>query len=123
MTGSTQGTQGTQRNQASENTVVKVPQYAENPIYNTIDSAVTSMMVSIYDAINPQGIQLTEEQIKQIMQKQQTGGVYKGFVQDFLDYFNNLLFEDYPMLGYGLMAMAAYVAYKMVSKCIVVYYS
>lgn len=120
MTGSTQGTQ---RNQVSENTVVKLPQYAENPIYNTIDSAVTSMMVSIYDAVNPQGIQLTEEQIKQIMQNQQNGGVYKGFVQDFLDYFNNLLFEDYPMLGYGLIAMAAYVAYKMVSKCIVVYYS
>lgn len=109
--------------QAPKQTSVNLPQYAQNPLYSTIDSVITNMMVSVFDVLNPNGIQLSQEQIAQIMQNQQNGGAYKGFVQDFLDYFNNLILKDYPIIGYSLLIMAAYVAYKMVSKCIVIYYS
>lgn len=96
---------------------VQLPAYANNPIYKMIDDVVTSVIVTIFDAINPKGLQLSEEQIKEIMENQQQGGtVYKGFVQDFLDYFNSLIFEDYPIIGYSMIAMAAYVGYKMLLK-------
>ena len=59
---------------------------------------------------------LTDEQVKQIMQKQQDGGAYNGFVQDFLDYFNQLIFTDCPIIGYSLMAGAAYVSYVIITN-------
>jgi hypothetical protein len=93
---------------------VKLPAYADNPIYKMIDDAVTSVIVIIFDAINPRGIVLTEEEIKKIMAKQQEGGAYKGFVQDFLDYFNQLIFKDCPIIGYSLLAAAAYVSYLII---------
>jgi len=99
------------------NPTVKLPAYANNPIYKMIDDFVTSIIVLIFDSINPKGIVLTKEQINEIMLKQQKGGtVYKGFVQDFLDYFNSLIFQDYPIIGYSMIAMAAYVGYKMLLK-------
>ena len=97
--------------QAPQQTSVNLPQYAQNPLYSTIDSVITNMMVSVFDVLNPNGIQLTQEQIAQIMQNQQNGGAYKGFVQDFLNYFNNLIMRDCPIIGYSLMAAAAYIAY------------
>jgi len=109
--------------QTRQQTSVNLPQYAQSPLYSAIDSVITNMMVSVFDALNPNGIQLTQEQVAQIMQNQQNGGAYKGFVQDFLDYFNNLILKDYPIIGYSLLIMAAYVAYKMITKCIVIYYS
>ena len=95
---------------------VQLPAYANNPIYKFIDEIVTSFIVTIFDAINPRGIVLSEEQVKQIMQKQQEGGAYKGFVQDFLDYFNQLIFTDCPIIGYSLMAGAAYVSYVIITN-------
>lgn len=95
---------------------VQLPAYANNPIYKFIDEIVTSFIVTIFDAINPRGIVLSEEQVKQIMQKQQEGGTYKGFVQDFLDYFNQLIFTDCPIIGYSLMAAAAYTSYVIITN-------
>lgn len=97
-------------------TKIQLPAYADNPIYKFIDDAVTSVIVIIFDAINPRGIVLSEEQIKEIMAKQQEGGAYKGFVQDFLDYFNQLIFQDCPIIGYSLMAAAAYVSYLIITN-------
>ena len=93
---------------------VQLPAYANNPIYKFIDEIVTSFIVTIFDAINHRGIVLSEEQVKQIMQKQQEGGAYKGFVQDFLDYFNQLIFQDCPIIGYSLIAAAAYISYLII---------
>ena len=70
------------------NQKVQLPAYANNPVYKFIDDTVTSLIVTIFDAINPKGIVLSDEQVKQIMQKQQEGGAYKGFVQDFLDIYS-----------------------------------
>ena len=98
------------------NQKVQLPAYANNPIYKFIDDAITSLIVTIFDAINPKGIVLTDEQVKQIMQKQQDGGTYNGFVQDFLDYFNQLIFTDCPIIGYSLMAGAAYVSYVIITN-------
>ena len=98
------------------NQKVQLPAYANNPIYKFIDDAITSLIVTIFDAINPKGIVLTDEQVKQIMQKQQDGGTYNGFVQDFLDYFNQLIFTDCPIIGYSLMAGAVYVSYVIITN-------
>ena len=98
------------------NQKVQLPAYANNPIYKFIDDAITSLIVTIFDAINPKGIVLTDEQVKQIMQKQQDGGAYNGFVQDFLDYFNQLIFTDCPIIGYSLMAGGAYVSYVIITN-------
>lgn len=98
------------------NQKVQLPAYANNPVYKFIDETVTSLIVTIFDAINPKGIVLSDEQVKQIMQKQQEGGAYKGFVQDFLDYFNQLIFTDCPIIGYSLMAAAAYIAYLIITN-------
>ena len=98
------------------NQKVQLPAYADNPIYKFIDDIVTSFIVTIFDTINPRGIVLTDKEVKQIMQKQQEGGAYKGFVQDFLDYFNQLIFTDCPIIGYSLMAGAAYVSYVIITN-------
>ena len=47
------------------NQKIQLPAYANNPIYKVIDDAVTTMIVTIFDAINPKGIVLTDEQVKQ----------------------------------------------------------
>ena len=37
------------------NQKVQLPAYANNPVYKFIDETVTSLIVTIFDAINPRG--------------------------------------------------------------------
>lgn len=90
-----------------------LPYYAHNVLYKIVDDFMTSLMVFIYDTLNTGGIKITEQQLREIMEKNQTGG-YKSFIEEFFVYFNNLIKDEYPIIGYILLCMACFVAYKII---------
>ena len=98
-----------------ERNELPLPYYAHNALYKLIDDFMTSFMVFIYDTLNTGGIKITEQQLREIMAKNQTQtGGYKSFIEEFFVYFNNLIKDEYPIIGYILLCMTFFVAYKII---------